>query len=112
MAVRVSGLSHINEAVVRAQIESAPGQPYRQAIADRDRVRLDRLGVFGEISVTAQAQGEGVLVDVALTETLRILPSVSIAVTDENGASAGPAVKMLGHPGAAARDVGDHPFRR
>ncbi len=34
-------------------------------------------------------------VDVALTETLRILPSVAVAVTDENGASAGPAVKML-----------------
>ena len=57
--------------------------------------RLDRLGVFGEISLTARAVDEGVQVDVALTETLRILPSVAVAVTDENGASAGPAVKML-----------------
>jgi hypothetical protein len=95
LTVRVSGLKNIDEAVVRAQIESAPGRPYRRATADRDRVRLDRLGVFSEISVTAQALDDGVQVDVALTETLRILPAVSIAVTDENGASAGPAVKML-----------------
>ena len=39
--------------------------------------------------------GEGVQLEVTLTETLRMLPSVSVAVTDENGASAGPAVKML-----------------
>ena len=95
LAVRVSGLKNIDEAVVRAQIESAAGRPYRRATADLDRVRLDRLGVFSEISVTARALDDGVEVDVALTETLRILPSVSIAVTDANGASAGPAVKML-----------------
>jgi outer membrane protein assembly factor BamA len=95
LAVRVSGLTHIKEAVVLAQIESAPGRPYSRAVADRDVVRLDRLGVFGEISLTARVLGDGVQVDVTVTETLRILPSVAVAVTDENGASAGPAVKML-----------------
>ena len=93
LAVRVSGLTHIKEAVVLAQIESAPGRPYSRAVADRDVVRLDRLGVFGEISLTARVLGDGVQVDVTVTETLRILPSVAVAVTDENGASAGPAVK-------------------
>ncbi len=93
--VRVSGLSHIDEPFVLAQLESAQGQPFSRAAADRDRVRLDRLGVFGEISLTARALDEGVEVDVTLTETLRILPSLAVAVTDENGASAGPAVKLL-----------------
>ena len=95
LAVHVSGLSHIKEDVVLAQIESAPGRPYDHTAADRDLVRLDRLGVFSDISLTASPSGEGVQVEVTLTETLRILPSVSVAVTDENGASAGPAVKML-----------------
>lgn len=95
LAVRVTGLSHIDEAVVLAQIESAAGQPYRRATADRDRVRLERLGVFGEIALTARDLGDGVELDVTVTETLRLLPSVAVAVTDENGASAGPAVKML-----------------
>ena len=34
-------------------------------------------------------------VDVAVTETLRILPSLAVAVADENGASAGPAIRFL-----------------
>ena len=40
-AVTVTGLRHIKEAVVLEQIESRPGLPYRQAVADEDRVRLD-----------------------------------------------------------------------
>jgi outer membrane protein assembly factor BamA len=95
LAVRVSGLVHIEEAFVLAQIESAPGQAYRKATADRDRTRLDRLGVFGEILFAARASTDGVQIDVAVTETLGILPSVAVAVTDENGASAGPAMKIL-----------------
>ena len=75
--VRVSGLSHINEPFVLAQLESAPGRPFSRAAADRDRVRLDRLGVFGEISLTASALDDGVQVDVTLTETLRILPTLA-----------------------------------
>jgi len=93
--VRVSGLNHIDEPFVLAQLESAPGRPFSRAAADRDRVRLDRLGVFGEISLTARALDGGVQVDVAVTETLRILPTLAVAVTDENGASAGPAVRLL-----------------
>ena len=101
LAVHVSGLSHIKETVVLAQMESTPGRPYRRATADQDVVRLDRLGVFSEIALTASALGDGVQIEVLLTETLRILPSVAVAVTDQNGASVGPAVKMLsvrGHP--------------
>ena len=49
VAVRVSGLVHIKESVVLAQIGSTPGQPFHQATVDRDIVRLDRLGVFGAI---------------------------------------------------------------
>ena len=95
LAVHVSGLDHIREAVVLAQIESAPGRPYHKATTDHDVLRLDRLGVFGEISVAGVALDEGVRVDVTVVETLRILPTVAVAVTDENGASAGPAVRLL-----------------
>jgi outer membrane protein assembly factor BamA len=101
VAVRVSGLVHVKETVVVAQIESVPGRPYHQVTADQDIARLDRLGVFGEISVTAVTVDDGVRVDVTVTETPRIVPAVAIAVTDENGVSAGPAVKLTsiaGHP--------------
>ncbi len=92
--VRVTGLDHVKESVVRAQILSTAGQPYHQATADRDVVRLDRLGVFGSIAVTAVEFDDGVRVEVALTETPRIIPAVAIAVSDEDGFSAGPAVKL------------------
>ena len=101
VAVHVAGLVHVKESVILAQIESVPGRPYRRTTADQDVVRLDRLGVFGEISVAAVGVDDGVRMDVTVTETPRIVPAVAIAVTDENGVSAGPAVKMTsiaGHP--------------
>ena len=100
-AVRVSGLDHVKESVVLAQMESAPGQPYLQATADRDMVRLDRLGVFAAIALTPVAVDAGVRVDVTVTETSRMAAGVALAVTDENGTSVGPALKMTsiaGHP--------------
>lgn len=100
-AVTVNGLRHIKEAVVLDQIESRQGQPYSQIVADLDRVRLDRLGVFSDISVTPANVGGALHVNVVVAETLRILPAVSIAVTDENGTSIGPSLRFLsvrGHP--------------
>jgi len=101
LAVRVSGLDHIKESVVLAQMETAPGQPYLTAAAGRDIARLDRLGVFAAISLLPVAVDAGVRVDVTVTETSRIAAGIALAVTDENGASAGPALKLTsvaGHP--------------
>jgi outer membrane protein assembly factor BamA len=94
-AVTVTGLRHIKEAIVLEQIESRPGLPYRQAVADEDRLRLDRLGVFSDITLTPVSAGGALNVNIAVVETLRILPAVSIAVTDENGTSVGPVLKLL-----------------
>ena len=94
LAVRVSGLEHITESVVLAQMESAPGRPYHAATAGRDVARLDRLGVFAAIDLTPVAVDDGVRVDVTVTETRRIAVGIALAVTDENGASVGPALKM------------------
>jgi outer membrane protein assembly factor BamA len=75
-------------------MESAPGRPYHAATADGDVVRLDRLGVFAAIELTPVAVADGVRVDVTVTETRRIAVGIALAVTDENGASVGPALKM------------------
>ena len=100
-AVTVTGLGHIRESVVLEQIESRPGRPYSQAVVDLDVVRLDRLGVFSDITITPVNVGEALHVNVVVAETLRILPAISIAVSDENGTSVGPSIKFLsvrGHP--------------
>jgi outer membrane protein assembly factor BamA len=95
VAIKVNGLRHIKEPIVLDQIDSKVGQPYHRAVADQDVNRLDRLGVFGDIALTPVAVETGVRLDVTVVETLRVLPAVSIAVTDANGASAGPTVKVL-----------------
>ena len=93
--VAVTGLRSIKESIVLDQIESRAGQPYRQAVADEDVIRLDRLGVFSDISVAPAGAEDALQLNVRLVETLRILPLVSLAVSDENGFSIGPAVKLL-----------------
>jgi outer membrane protein assembly factor BamA len=113
LGVQVSGLNRIKESVVVAQIESAPGQPYHKSTAVRDIGRLERLGVFAAIALTPVAVGDGVWVNVTVTETPRIAVGLDLAITDENGASVGPALKVTsiaGHPidvGAIARFGGE-----
>ncbi len=97
--VTVTGLRHIKESVVLEQIESRPGQSYRQAVADQDVVRLDRLGVFSDITLTPVAVGDALQLNVTVVETLRVLPALSLAVTDEDGFSIGPSLKLLSRRG-------------
>ena len=51
--------------------------------------------MFSDITLTPVNVGEALHVNVIVVETLRVLPVVSIAVTDENGVSAGPSLKLL-----------------
>jgi outer membrane protein assembly factor BamA len=101
VALSVTGLIHIKEAVVVEQIESRPGRTYLKSTADDDLVRLERLRVFSDISITPIETEDGVRIEVRVVETLRILPALSVGVSDESGVSIGPAIKVLsvaGHP--------------
>ena len=101
VAVTVTGVRHIAASVVTEQIQIRPGQPYSQDVADQDLIRLERLRIFSDISITPSASDEGVRVEVHVTETPRLVPAMSLAITDESGVSAGPAIKLLnlgGHP--------------
>ena len=85
--VSVSGLRTIRESIVLAQMELRVGAVYSRRTADRDLVRLERLRVFSDVSIATTAVDEGVRVEVTVVETLRILPALSIAVSDESGVS-------------------------
>ena len=100
VAIAVHGLRHIDESIVLRQMASRVGTAFDRAVADGDVVRLDRLGVFSEIGITPVPVDGGVRLEVILVETLRVLPAISIAVSDANGASAGPTVKLLSVRGA------------
>jgi len=107
-AISVSGLRDIKESVVVQQIESQPGRTYFEKTAADDVRRLERLRVFSEVTITPVSAEAGVRLEVAVVETLRILPAISIGVSDASGTSIGPAMKVLsvaGHPHEVSASV-------
>ncbi len=99
VSLTITGLKHIKEDVVVRQILSQPGRPYSQETIGADVLRLERLRVFSNIDISPTPSEDGVRVEVRVVETFRILPAVSIGVSDESGTSIGPAIKVLSFKG-------------
>jgi outer membrane protein insertion porin family len=94
-AIVIDGLQNIREEVVREQLDVRVGDTFQDELIARNIQRLDRLGVFSRIDIDATSEGDGVRLTVSVVETLRLLPAISIAVTDADGVSAGPTVRLL-----------------
>jgi outer membrane protein assembly factor BamA len=111
--IRISGLKHLAPDVVEGHLSTRVGQPFRRAAMEADERRLDELRLFTSISLEPRIEGDGVALDVTITETLRLLPVIILRMTDENGVSAGPglrAINLLGGGmqfGVAARFGGE-----
>ena len=98
--IRVTGLSKLSPGDVERHLATRVGEPFHQATLLLDRRRLDELRLFADVSLQPRLDNEGVILEVTVSETLRVLPVVVIRVTDENGISAGPGVRtinLLGH---------------
>jgi outer membrane protein assembly factor BamA len=95
LAIVVNGLQHIREQVVLEQLDVRVGDKFEDELIQRNIQRLDRLGVFSRIDIDATPETGGVRLTVSVAETLRVLPAVSIGVSDADGVSAGPTVRLL-----------------
>ena len=93
--VRVTGQRHLSSDTVERHLGTKAGEPFRRATVASDRRRLDELRLFTAVHIDAHLEKDGVVVDVAVTETLRLLPVVILRVTDENGVSAGPGLRAI-----------------
>ena len=93
--VRVTGQQHVSSDTVERHLATKAGEPFRRATVALDRRRLDELRLFTAVHIEAHLENDGVVVEVAVTETLRLLPVVVLRVTDENGVSAGPGVRGI-----------------
>ncbi len=93
--IAVTGLQHIRESVVLDQLDVRVGDRFDETVIPRNIQRLDRLGVFSRIEIIPSQDVDGVRLTIAVVETLRVLPAVSIAVSDADGVSAGPTVRLL-----------------
>ena len=91
----VSGLQHIRESIVLDQLDVRVGDRVDETVVPRNIQRLDRLGVFSRIEIVPSQDVDGVRLAIAVVETLRILPAVSIAISDANGVSTGPTIRLL-----------------
>ena len=111
--VRVTGLRNLSPDRVARHLATKAGEPFRRATLALDQRRLDELRLFTVVVIEPRLEGDAVVLDVTVTETLRLLPVFILRVTDENGLSAGPGVRginLLGREsqsGVAARFGGE-----
>ena len=93
--IRVSGLRNVSPDMVRRHLATRVGEPFRRATLALDQRRLDELRLFTRVLIAPRLDNDAVILEVAVTETLRVLPIVVLRVTDENGVSAGPGVRGI-----------------
>jgi outer membrane protein insertion porin family len=98
-AIVVTGLQQIRESIVLDQLDVRAGDMFDETVVSRNIQRLDRLGVFSRIEIVPSQDADGVRLTIAVVETLRVLPAVSIAISDADGVSAGPTVRLLSFRG-------------
>jgi len=111
--IRVTGLHNLTPEAIERHLATRVGQPFHRAALLTDRRRLDELRLFTAVKMQPRLEGEAVVLEIEVSETLRALPIVVVRVTDENGVSAGPGMKalnLLGHGaqvGASVRFGGE-----
>lgn len=96
--------------LVRGHLATRVGEPFERARLIEDRRRLDALRLFSAIDIQPIAAQDGVIVDVRVSETLRLLPFLALSVTDENGLSIGPGFKGINLFGDGALSSGTMKF--
>jgi outer membrane protein assembly factor BamA len=94
-AIRVSGLRNLMPEVVERHLATRVGAPFRRATLAADQRRLDELRLFTSVLLEPRLENDEVILDVTVTETLRLLPTVILRVTDENGVSAGAGLRGI-----------------
>jgi hypothetical protein len=93
--IRVTGVKTMPAGFVERHLRTQVGQPFHWSSLQVDRRRLDELRLFTSVSLKPRLDSGAVILEVAVEETLRVLPIVVLRVTDENGLSAGPGLKGL-----------------
>ncbi|MBM3792022.1 MAG: hypothetical protein FJW35_16960, partial [Acidobacteria bacterium] len=108
--IRIAGLRHTRESVVREQLVCEVGRPYDPTTVQKDIERLDRLGVFSSIEIQPVTVTDGIVLEIRVSETIPYLVYPSFDANDENGLSAGLGVMTLNLFGRAVAVSGKARF--
>jgi outer membrane protein assembly factor BamA len=105
--IRFIGLERTKLHIVERELTTKVGEPFTREKEKKDYQRLDKLQIFSEIAIyTALDDGGGLVVFIEVAETFAYLPVVSIAISDENGLSAGGGLKSVNLLGRAVQFSG------
>jgi outer membrane protein assembly factor BamA len=99
--IRIAGAEHTKDYVIRRELKSKVGQPYLESTAVGDLQRLDRLGILAAAEIYGEEEAGEVILTVAVKETFRFLPVISMSISDENGLSIGAGFKSVNLGGKA-----------
>jgi outer membrane protein insertion porin family len=101
--IRVTGVQRLPAHEVTRHLATRVGDAFRRSRLAVDRRRLDELRLFTSVAIDPRLEAGAVVVEVAVSETLRLLPVVLIRVTDENGVSVGPGMRAVNLMGGGAQ---------
>jgi outer membrane protein assembly factor BamA len=101
IAIRVVGNKRTDASVFQRELSPIVGQLFIEDYRNFAVSRLDRLGIFSSIKVTPVEEEDGIVLEVEVKETLSIMPSVSLSISDENGIQFGGGLKALNLKGKA-----------
>ena len=101
--IRIVGNSFTHENVIRYAIKSKVGSPYTEENARKDLLWVYRLGSFTEVYFKTEPVADGFILICTVAEGSPYIPSLSFALTQENGIEIGPAFSSPNLFGTAAR---------
>jgi len=101
--IRIEGNEHTRESVIRTALKSEVGHPYTEENARLDLLWVSRLGAFTAVSFRTEPVADGIALIVVVEEATPYIPSLSFALTQENGLEIGPALSSSNLFGTAAR---------
>ncbi len=101
IAIRVIGNKRTDESVFQRELSTVIGELFVEDYRNFAVSRLDRLGIFSSIKITPVEEKDGIVLEVEVKETLSIMPSLSLSISDENGIQFGGGLKVLNLKGEA-----------
>jgi outer membrane protein insertion porin family len=101
-ALQLTGHRATKEYVIRREIRTREGEPFRAATLVEDVQRLDNLSLFAQIRVEAEPDPEGVHLVLRFKEMPPLIPLLGFSYTEEDGFSGGPKLSALN---LAGRDI-------
>ena len=93
--IRVTGLRNWPPDKVVRHLATRVGEPFHHADLAVDQRRLDEIRLFTSVVIEPRLEDGAVVLQVAVSETLRVLPIVVVRVTDEDGFSVGPGMRGI-----------------